>query len=166
MPDDPRKDLDEALEAPLEERLRAALEKLREEGDDADLDEIERKLFELGETSQPREEAVAKLNEIEDEFDARMRSLESKATAVREQREAQVRQEERKLKSDANAAKGLGVGLSVAYAIIGMPVLGYLIGWGIDGKPGGPNGNWTVILGAILGFVGAAVLLKRADQIK
>lgn len=164
MSDDPRKDLDDALDAPLEDRLRAALDKVREEGDESKLDELERQLFELGEGVPSATKAQEELNQIEDEFDARMRRLQEKSTAVQQEREAQIKQEQRERASDGKAAKGLGLGLSIAYSIIGMPILGYVIGWAIDGKPGGPNGAWPVLVGSVLGIVGAVMIMKRAEN--
>lgn len=64
--------------------------------------------------------------------------------------------------SSSQDSKGLGVGLSIAYGMIGVPILLYFLGRYIDSRVGGET--WQAILGvsgAVLGFVWVIVVLQR-----
>ena len=90
----------------------------------------------LSELEQEFEETRAKHDkqaaEIKDEFGTKMRDLEERINKIKEQREAAQSMELRKSKSEGEDARGLGVGLSIAYTFIGMPLGGALVGWLLD----------------------------------
>jgi F0F1-type ATP synthase assembly protein I len=117
-------------------------------------------------------EAVAKERDdkvegIQTEFDSRMSNLDSRIKKMQSDREEKKAVESKVLQDSASSAKGLGLGLTVAYTFIGCPLMGALIGWGID--------QWrhTDIYKGIFMMVGAAgglalvvMFLKRADAQK
>lgn len=100
--------------------------------------------------------------ELDEEFDERMQKLEEKAAAHRAMRENVKKEEARKTKSDREAAKGLGIGLSVAYTIIGLPVFGYGVGWLIARQTGSTTvAGFGMLIGAVLGIAAAILMLNR-----
>lgn len=110
------------------------------------------------------EEARQKINQVDIEFDERLRELEKRAEASKQTRENKQFREAKSRASDAEAAKGLGVGMTAAYAIIGMPIFGLGVGWAIEkfgGRPGWQSG--CILVGAFLG-VGYAVWFLQKTQ--
>jgi F0F1-type ATP synthase assembly protein I len=134
---------------------------------EVDEDELDRRIRELGLDETPSiERAKQEGNKIDDEFSDRLKALEDKARAAKHQRHNQKREEARKSASDAQSALGLGIGLSVAYTIIGMPLVGMGIGWFIDYKIGS-NSFRTIgaVAGMALGiFAGIAIFNKSNRQ--
>jgi len=66
------------------------------------------------------------------ELDRRADELRTRANESKRRLEVATKRDEKTLKSEQEAARGLGFGLQVAYTIIGMPLLGAAIGYGID----------------------------------
>lgn len=110
------------------------------------------------------DEARRKIDEADAEFADRLKSLEERAAQSKSRRETQAKQKAKEDQSSAEAAKGLGVGLTVAYAILGMPLAGLGIGWLIE-KMGGPAGwqSGLIVLGATLGVVFAIVFVNKVQ---
>ena len=131
-----------------------------------DEDELDRRIRELGLDQTPsidkaREEAA----KIDEEFGERLKALEEKAKTVKEVRDNQNREKTRKLESDRETAKGLGLGLSIAYTIIGLPILGAVIGWFLDSRMGGQTfTSLGVLIGSVLGIVAAVFMISRANN--
>lgn len=99
---------------------------------------------------------------LDEEFERRMKSLEERASAHRELRENEKREQERRTRGDRDAARGLGLGLSVAYTIIGLPVFGYGVGWLISRSTGSTTvAGFGMLIGAVLGIAVAIVMLNR-----
>jgi F0F1-type ATP synthase assembly protein I len=172
MPDEPNRENEdpflkvqrelEAMEIPqadetLEERLRR---KIAETQVDMTPDEeIERRARSIDE--EIARAARPEIPEVPD-FEARLRNLEGRATETRIKRNAEVREQAKKNASDAKSAKGLGIGLTVAYMIIGFPLVGALFGWLIDKST---NSNafiaFGTVGGAALGVVAAILIINR-----
>lgn len=131
-----------------------------------DEDELDRRIRALGLDQTPsidkaREEAA----KIDEEFGERLKALEEKAKTVKEVRDNQNREKARKLESDRETAKGLGLGLSIAYTIIGLPILGAVIGWFLDSRMGGQTfTSLGVLIGSVLGIVAAVFMISRANN--
>jgi F0F1-type ATP synthase assembly protein I len=103
----------------------------------------------------------------EDEFDRRLRDLEQRMASRQRDYVASKSEQDRVREADRQSAKGLGVGLAVAYAIVGTPMLGAGIGWLIDNRVG--SDAWVGILtlcGAALGVAFAILILNRPGTIK
>lgn len=66
------------------------------------------------------------------ELDRKADELRTRANESKRRLEVATKRDEKTLRSEQEAARGLGFGLQVAYTIIGMPLLGALIGYGID----------------------------------
>ncbi len=97
-----------------------------------------------------------------DEFEERFRKLESQVGDSKSKRAEQDRQAARRQKSDSEAARGAGIGLTVAYAILGTPMMGALIGYLMDREFG--TNLWKgvlTLLGAVIGVTFAVVTTNR-----
>ncbi len=71
-------------------------------------------------------------------------------------------EKQRKIASDREASRGLGVGLSIAYTIIGVPIFGYFVGYLIDRQVGGKLfAPLFTTGGAVLGLTYAVWVLQR-----
>ncbi|CAN1499422.1 hypothetical protein MCEMSE15_00444 [Fimbriimonadaceae bacterium] len=98
------------------------------------------------------------------EFRQRYEEISNRAKVIQEKRAAAVKTQATKEKSDRESAKGLGVGLSIAYTILGMPVAGYLIGWAIDGNSVVQTGrNFGTLIGAFIGVAAAVMMMNRTN---
>ncbi|MEO8616586.1 MAG: AtpZ/AtpI family protein [Luteolibacter sp.] len=167
MSDDPFQKLKEELEQmdlpepaeseTLEERLRRKLSENKIElTPDEAIDEHERRLNE--------EVSRASRPEIPDipDFDSRLRQLETKAHASKNERRLAEEKLRKERADTAETSRGLGVGLAVAYSIIGFPLFGALIGWGLDTYL--HMMIWKSILvlgGCVLGIVAAVMIINR-----
>jgi F0F1-type ATP synthase assembly protein I len=103
--------------------------------------------------------------EEEDEMQAKARELEQKALALKAKREAQVAEQTRQTRATQESTQGLGAGLMVAYALIGIPLAGGLVGLGLKSMTGNPI--WVSVFGLggmILGVYGAYIMSKRTGQ--
>lgn len=143
-------------ELPSDEEIEARFSKIKEnltiELDDAD----EKLAAILDKTYAPKIET--------DELDERMVSLEAKAQQLKEKREAQKKQANKEMKLSQDSAQGLGMGMTIAYVIIGVPLAGGLLGLLLNKLTGSPI--WLVIFGMggmVLGL-GFAVFLATKNN--
>lgn len=141
-------------------------DKLVDNAGNVDEEELDRRIREIGLDQTPSiDKAKEEAAKIDDEFSERLKNLENKALQHKLIRDNRTRETSRKLRDDAQSAKGLGVGLSVAYTIIGLPLLGVAIGWAIDTRMGTQTfRSLGVLLGSVLGIVGAIALLSRINR--
>ena len=105
--------------------------------------------------------------DVDADFDRRMTDLEARASAARGVREAKQKQTERELKSDREATRGLGYGLSIAYTIIGLPLFGYGVGYLIDKSMGTEIWKgFAMLAGAVLGIGMAFWMMNKHESRK
>jgi len=146
---------------PLTPEQEASVKKLVDDEEslwELDDEALERRIEELKEGAKAPE--VPGFNDPE--FEERVRNLEARANASKNQRAEELRVLKKQKASDAEAAQGLGNGLAVAYAIIGVPMLGFGIGWLIDRQNGGSLfGSLGAVLGMIIGMAYAMFILNR-----
>lgn len=96
------------------------------------------------------------------EFVARMKALDERSERIRQQRQEKATEKKRAIKSDQESSRGLAVGLSIAYTIMGVPVAGFLIGWLIDNQLKSEMYKGIgVMAGAVAGISMALFILKR-----
>jgi F0F1-type ATP synthase assembly protein I len=135
------------------QKLLAGEERLWELDDDA----LEQRIEELQERAKAPE-----IPGFDAEFESKVRELEVRANAAKNKREEEQRVIRKQKASDAEAAQGLGNGLAVAYAIIGVPMLGFGIGWLVDRQAGGSFfGSLGAVLGMVIGMAYAMFILNR-----
>lgn len=107
----------------------------------------------------------SKGEQIDAEFEERMRKLEERVQESKTVREALQRETKRQLQSERESARGLGIGLSIAYTIIGLPLFGYGVGYLIDQSTGGQAAKGiAMMIGAIAGIAMAFVMLNRQEK--
>jgi F0F1-type ATP synthase assembly protein I len=122
----------------------------------------------LPELDDPIFDAAARESErdpaLHDAFEQRMREMDRKARLSSERRQSHKSQEAKRKQSEGESARGLGLGLTIAYLIIGVPLLGAFLGWLGDNAAG--STHWTgvgVVIGAAIGTALAIALLGRAN---
>lgn len=82
-----------------------------------------------------------------------LKDLESRTAKARGVHRSTKIAEQSRIEQDGRASKGLGVGLAIAYALIGLPLVGLGLGFLLHQALGGP---WIPI-GVVAGFVGGIV---------
>jgi len=141
-------------------------DKLIDDAGNVDEDQLDRRIRELGLDESPSiEKARQEADKIDDDFEARLKSLEDRAKSQKLVRDNKEREVQRKQNAERDSARGLGIGLSIAYTIIGMPILGLIIGYILDG--GNTSQTYKsigVLAGAVLGIVMTFVILARANR--
>ena len=141
---------------PSDEEIEARFSKIKENFT-VELDDADTKLAEiLGNTTVPKVEAP--------DFEDRLHALEDKAQNMKERREAQKSQAAKEVKSTQMSNEGLGMGMTLMYTVLGLPLLGGIIGMFLDKATGG--NAWIVIFGMggmILGIGCAVFLLYRKN---
>lgn len=101
--------------------------------------------------------------ELDEEFDERMRRLEQKVSTRRAIRDNVQKQEARKAELDRDATRGLGIGLNVAYALIGLPLVGAGLGWFLDKQLGTSFWTGICVVGGLIAAIAYTVLLMNQD---
>lgn len=104
----------------------------------------------------PDDEVDARLADIQSRpmgelpgFEDHLDSLESRAIKARGVHNRAKNAEPSKIDSDRRASKGLGIGLAMAYTMIGLPLLGIVLGFLLNRVVPGP---WIAV-GVVGGFV-------------
>ena len=158
MPDKP-----EPTEEELEERLRKLLDEA-ETADEAELDDIELRLRDV----EARFQAAQENRETDDrlfdaEFEDKLDKLHERADASKQRREGAKSEAKRKSFVESDSSRSLGIGLSIAYTITGLPLLGVGIGWLIDNAAG--TTMWKgicMLIGAVIGLAMAFVMMNKS----
>lgn len=152
--EDPLSDLESLLEEvddditalPSDESIEARFGRIR--------DQLQSEAMNLSEIpSEVNGPLVAPLPDVDKlaELDRKAEELRTRAGESKRRLEVATKRDEKTLKSEQEAARGLGFGLQVAYTIIGMPLLGAAIGYGIDTATGNTiwKGNVSLLFMAI-----------------
>lgn len=117
------------------------------------------------EISRTTNEAKAKLDDIERDFQTRLDQLSEKSDVATSKYRAQQAKTERERRSDQEAHRGLGYGLTYAYILAGPPIAGYFVGLIIDQNQTGTDWkSWLAIAGVVFGFVAMLVLINRDNN--
>jgi F0F1-type ATP synthase assembly protein I len=99
------------------------------------------------------------------EFQAKLAELEQKADRIRGAREAQKKDMAAAQRQEQSSARGLGVGLQLAYVLLGLPLAGAAAGFAIDQWRG--TTMWKGVLclgGAVLAIAWIALQVQRDDR--
>ncbi len=141
-------------------------DKLIDPEGNVDEKELERRIKAMGlDSASTIENAKQEAAKIDAEFEEKLRALEAKAQDRQSIRENQQREIKRKMTGDRDSAKGLGVGLSIAYTIIGLPLVGVVIGWFLDERSGTQVFKGIgVLVGSVLGIVATVIMLSRTNK--
>lgn len=126
---------DEAIARRLREageraRLAAAAQGSENSGTDAArLERLEAQVEIGGRTEMPALD--------EDPLDGRLREMEERVRKTTASRDAASAHSDRIRTADRDSARGAGLGLSAAYALMGLPLMGAAIGYGLNRLTGG-----------------------------
>lgn len=102
---------------------------------------------------------------ITPEMEERLRQLEERASKAKTKHDATRVPDPKTSSFDRESTRGMGIGLSIAYAICGAPLALMGIGWLIDNMVGG-GGTLFRILGFLIGGIGAiAYAVKVSSRI-
>jgi F0F1-type ATP synthase assembly protein I len=99
------------------------------------------------------------------DLDERLTRLKENSRGVQEKLQATEVQVQARREVEREDALGLGKGLQIAYAIIGFPVLGFVIGLLLDHSLG--TNYWKGLAGftgMVLAVVAALILIKQANS--
>jgi F0F1-type ATP synthase assembly protein I len=91
--------------------------------------------------------------------------LQSRAGKLHEEQKHTQEEVEAKRKTEREDALGLGQGLQIAYSIVGFPVLGFVVGLGLDHWLG--TGYWKGFIGlggCVLAVITSMVLIRQANR--
>lgn len=118
----------------------------------------------LGQAASDSVQKFAEDSKIDPDFEERLKAVEMKGIEHKRKRETVKAQESKRNRVDAASTKGLAVGMTVAYAILGMPLFGAAVGWFIDQRLG--ISMWQGILmlvGAVAGIAFTVFTLQKSD---
>lgn len=167
---------------PDEEEIERRLRKLLGEDADVQPDELEAKLHELMHQVELGEDPdevtarfhaieerleetgeVAKAQALEDEFDQRLKDLGKRLDKARG-RETQAKSAPLKGERDPSNYRGLGVGITAGYALVGCMLFGWFIGWLLDRRSGGNVYQAFLALGGSVVGVGFAIWMINREK--
>jgi len=124
--------------------------------------DVESQLEEMqGEVTSVGKAAREAAQEQERTLQDRLASIERRGNAAIEKRMAEERKIEAGSFSSGGLGKSTGIGLSVAYALLGLPLVGYGLGWLVDR---GTQSNVFQLVGFCVG--GAAGIWFSVHQMK
>lgn len=110
------------------------------------------------------EKARSEMAHTTEELEEKLKQFEAKSADVRGKYENKKLEQKRILKSEGQAARGLGNGLMIAYTILGFPMLGFGGGWLIDRYAVGRGNGWQTWLGLLGFFVGVGMAMFMLNR--
>ena len=111
------------------------------------------------------EEKQSPFGNFDPEFDEKLDGFSKKVDKIKASREEQERDKARKQKSDQDSSRGLGVGMTIAYTIIGLPLFGAGVGWLLDQRNG--TTMWVgigTLVGGVLGVLAGITIMNRENK--
>lgn len=153
----------EKPELPSDDEIEARFNKIRE-GLSSDLDDIDLKLEKILANTNVDDEKVAE--EEHEQFDQRIRDLEHKVkTAQNGANQATSSSGSLSGSLDQKSSLSTGLGLSLAYTIIGAPLLGYAVGLGINKLTGTQGWQiWLTLIGSVIGIGWTMMVVNRNND--
>ncbi len=104
------------------------------------------------------------MDQLESEYTEKFDEISQRVNQAKATREKKQAQASQKLEKENEANKGLGYGLAIAYAVMGMPLAGLGVGYLLD-KAFGTQSLQAICagLGFILGMGYVVILSKRLN---
>jgi F0F1-type ATP synthase assembly protein I len=97
-------------------------------------------------------------------FDEKIGEIEQRARIAKATHDSVRSEEERRLLQGGSDQRGLGLGYSIAYTIIGVPLIGAAIGYLLDNQLHTVYWKgYLTLAGAVVGLVLAVVTLNRSN---
>ncbi len=110
----------------------------------------------------------AQADALHDDFEQRLAGIEAKASAAKQtfaNTQSQAVAGGKVAGQTGEEARDLGIGLSIAYAIIGVPIVFFLTGLAIErGTPGGPIQSSLGLIGAVVGVAYAFIAVAKKQR--
>lgn len=159
-----RDDSGDLLKLPTEEELHARFARIMAHAESS----LGIKDYLDEDSGEPMDEVRPKIDQfrvLHPDLSDRLDKLDTRVKAVQLARQGKKEAEQKRAIAESDSARGLGIGLTVAYAIVGVPMLGALIGWLLDSREGtttytGPS----VAIGAAVGMALGLFLISRASR--
>jgi F0F1-type ATP synthase assembly protein I len=125
-------------------------------------DELEKRFREIEERAAALKQEHAAKADLGDDTHAALEEIERKAAALRATQEKKTTTLSEQRRVDSESSRGLGIGMTVAYIIVGIPLAGAGLGYLIDKalKASIFMGIGTLI-GAIIGISMTVVIVNR-----
>lgn len=138
------------------------------DGLDAEINELEDRLRAAQDgtnTQEHLQQAQEEIQKIDAGFEDRLKALEEKAQKHKTEREAKDVVKRKQMQSDGEAARGLGVGLTVAYTLFACTFLGFGLGWLLDRFTGGTSWKGLMtVAGMTLGVFMVVMITNRENN--
>jgi F0F1-type ATP synthase assembly protein I len=99
------------------------------------------------------------------ELEGRIADIERRAQEARSRHRAAADREGAPDRMTPEGARGLALGLTIAYAILGLPMFGFVVGWVVDRQL--DSQFWAgalTLVGAIGGIVFAFFAVQRGER--
>ncbi|HRK22796.1 MAG TPA: hypothetical protein PLX06_13355 [Fimbriimonadaceae bacterium] len=110
---------------------------------------------------------ASKFDDLDREFEERIGEFDGRAKVTLHGRKKQLSQRQRESNRDGESARGLGAGITVAYAIIGFPLIGAGIGWLLATEESRQTAmGLGVVVGMVIGVTFGMILLNRFQSKK
>ncbi len=88
-------------------------------------------------------------------MELKLRDIEDRAAKARREHDTTRVPDEKTATFSRESTRGIGVGMSIAYAILGVPMVGLGIGWIFDNRVGDGQGTLWRLVGFLIGAIGA-----------
>lgn len=151
----------ERPELPSDDEIEARFNKIRDSLH-PDLEDVDFKLGEILDNT-----SAEKIPDHEhDEYHQKMAELETRLHAAQQKKDAPEKAKASLSGSlDQKSSLSTGLGLSLAYTIIGTPLLGYALGLGIN-KVTGTQGwqIWLTLIGSVIGIGWTVMVVNRNND--
>ncbi len=153
----------EKPELPSDEEIEARFHKIRENLS-TDLDDIDLKLEKILSDTNVDDQKVAP--EEHEQYDQRIRDLEHKVKTAQNAANTTTSSSGSLSGSlDRKGSLSTGLGLSLAYTIIGTPLLGYAVGLGINKLTGTQGWQiWLTLIGSVIGIGWTMMVVNRNND--
>lgn len=149
----------EKPELPSDQEIEERFSKIKENLT-ANLDDVDARLGEIINGT--------KAPEIDtDDLDHRLDELGKKAEALKQKKQAADVEAQKQVRMTQDANAGLGMGLTIAYAILGVPLAGAIVGVVLKNSTGNPV--WMPVFtlaGLVFGVLTAVILIQRNNKSK
>ncbi len=122
----------------------------------------------LGKASDVVRRAEEEAEALHNDMEAKLAELEAKTKSAKQSyRQAGTKAENRVGMGgvEPGSQRGLGIGMTVAMSIIGLPMAGFFIGLFIEMQGGSPEWkSWLGLGGAVLGIVHGAWMAQKLQK--
>ena len=99
-----------------------------------------------------------------DEMELKLREIEQRAAKAKREHDKTRVPDDKTATFSRESSRGIGVGMSIAYAILGVPMVGLGIGWIFDARVGDGSGTLWRLVGFLIGAIGAIAYAVKVSS--